>query len=76
MGMYPILGLDPDSHPPTNIFQKFMGLLHGFMRWTKTAEAVVRPITSSFCIDALTRWLQVRLPICAPQYSALAPSRV
>ena len=36
--------LDPDSHPPTNVFQKFMNLLHYFIRWTKTAEAVVRPI--------------------------------
>ncbi|KAF8504548.1 hypothetical protein F5888DRAFT_760893 [Russula emetica] len=32
--------LDPDSHPPTNLFQKFMNLLHLFLRWTKTAEAL------------------------------------
>jgi hypothetical protein len=34
--------LDPDSHPPTNVFQKFMDLLHSFLQWTKTAEALVR----------------------------------
>ena len=38
--------LDPDSHPPTNLFQKFMNLLHNFLQWTKTAEALVRPILS------------------------------
>ncbi|KAI0300498.1 hypothetical protein B0F90DRAFT_1629671 [Multifurca ochricompacta] len=32
--------LDPDSHPPTNIFQKFMNLLHHFLQWVKTAEAI------------------------------------
>ncbi|KAI0279079.1 hypothetical protein BGY98DRAFT_916273 [Russula aff. rugulosa BPL654] len=32
--------LDPDSYPPTNLFQKFMNLLHIFLRWTKTAEAL------------------------------------
>ncbi|KAI0291950.1 hypothetical protein BC826DRAFT_1020543 [Russula brevipes] len=32
--------LDPDSHPPTNLFQKFMDLLHRLEQWTKTAEAV------------------------------------
>ncbi|KAN0131986.1 Protein of unknown function (DUF2422) domain containing protein [Lactarius tabidus] len=31
---------DPDSHPPTNSFQKFMHLLHHLMKWTKTVEAV------------------------------------
>lgn len=31
--------LDPDSHPPTNSFQKFMNLLHHILQWTKTAEA-------------------------------------
>ena len=34
--------LDPDSHPPTNVFQKFMDLLHSLLQWTKTAEALVR----------------------------------
>ena len=38
--------LDPDSHPPTNLFQRFMNLLHLLLRWTKTAEALVRPIRS------------------------------
>jgi len=31
---------DPDSHPPTNSFQKFMHVLHHFLKWTKTTEAV------------------------------------
>jgi hypothetical protein len=34
--------LDPDSHPPINLFQKFMTLLHYVIQWTGTAEAVVR----------------------------------
>ena len=39
---YRCAGLDPDSHPPTNVFQKFMDLLHSLLQWTKTAEALVR----------------------------------
>lgn len=42
----PDADLDPDSHPPTNLFQKLMNLLHLFLQWTKTAEALVRPILS------------------------------
>jgi hypothetical protein len=32
--------LDPDSHPPTNLLQRFMHILHSFLQWTKTAEAL------------------------------------
>ncbi|KAI0254490.1 hypothetical protein BJV78DRAFT_1338541 [Lactifluus subvellereus] len=32
--------LDPDSHPPTNLFQKFMTSLHYVVQWMGTAEAV------------------------------------
>ncbi|KAF8831393.1 hypothetical protein HHX47_DHR1000519 [Lentinula edodes] len=31
--------LDPDSRPPTNIFQKIMNKLHGLYRWCGTPEA-------------------------------------
>lgn len=41
--MLPDADSDPDSHPPTNLFQRFMNLLHLFLQWTKTAEALVRP---------------------------------
>lgn len=34
--------LDPDSHPPTNLIQKFMTLLHYVIQWLGTAEALVR----------------------------------
>jgi hypothetical protein len=51
ISMHPDADLDPDSHPPTNLFQKFMNLLHLFLRWTKTAEALVRPILSQFRVE-------------------------
>lgn len=47
--------LDPDSRPPTNVFQKFMSLLHSFLLWTKTAEALVRLIISSIPVEVLMR---------------------
>src|SRR5229473_6704770 len=51
ISMDPDADLDPDSHPPTNLFQKFMHVLHLFLRWTKTVEALVRPIISSFPVE-------------------------
>jgi len=51
IGVSPLSDLDPDSHPPTNVFQKFMNLLHYFIQWTKTAEAVVRLKISSFLYE-------------------------
>lgn len=46
ISMHPDADLDPDSHPPTNLFQRAMNLLHLLLRWTKTAEALVRLICS------------------------------
>jgi hypothetical protein len=37
-------GRDPDSRPPTNALQKIMSGLHAIYQWTKTPEAVVRPL--------------------------------
>ena len=51
INMHPDADSDPDSHPPTNLFQKFMNLLHLFLQWTKTAEALVRPILSKFPVE-------------------------
>jgi hypothetical protein len=67
--------LDPDSHPPTNLFQRFMTLLHYFMQWMGTPEALVRhnPLISCRGTDT---WPQVRIPICSHHYSALAPRRI
>src|SRR6267142_3844190 len=68
--------LDPDSHPPTNVFQKFMNMLHHLIRWTNTAEAVVRLKISSFSRidnDAMTASLSSDICFSAfcfgfPQY--------
>ena len=55
---YRCADLDPDSHPPTNVFQKFMHLLHSFLQWTKTAEALVRLPFHHFFVEVLTRYIQ------------------
>ncbi|THU86398.1 hypothetical protein K435DRAFT_822159 [Dendrothele bispora CBS 962.96] len=31
--------LDPDSRPPTNVFQKIMNTMHALYHWTKSSEA-------------------------------------
>ncbi|KAH9067948.1 hypothetical protein EDB87DRAFT_1700654 [Lactarius vividus] len=46
--------LDPDSHPPTNVFQKFMNVLHHLLKWTKTAEAV---FVFRYVILSILLWL-------------------
>ena len=76
IGMHLDANIDPDSHPPTNLLQRFMHILHSFLQWTKTAEALVRLIIPSFSTQVLTRRLQVRLPIYVPQYCALASRSV
>ena len=36
-----IVGRDPDSKPPTHLFQRLANTVHFFYKWTKTAEALV-----------------------------------
>jgi len=68
-------GRDPDSKPPTNLFQKMMNSLHVLYHWSKSAEASVG--TSSplleFQISLFSHVLSVYVQVCFHFYCPLAP---
>ncbi|KAK1223613.1 hypothetical protein PQX77_013510 [Marasmius sp. AFHP31] len=45
---------DPDSAPPTNVFQRTMNGVHSFYQWTKTAEAM---FVFKYAIISVLLWL-------------------
>lgn len=66
-----IEGRDPDSRPPTNLFQKTMHAFHGWYQWAKTPEAtvcVLVPVTRPPLnyIDNLQVHFQIRVHLNRP----------
>ncbi|KAK7002342.1 hypothetical protein R3P38DRAFT_2729656 [Favolaschia claudopus] len=45
---------DPDSRPPTNLFQKVMNFIHRGYLWTKTAEAI---FTFKYVFISVALWI-------------------
>ncbi|KAI5117073.1 hypothetical protein M0805_007950 [Coniferiporia weirii] len=56
---------DPDSRPPSNIFQKCMGGVHSIYKWIRTPEAM---FATKYLIVSVLLWLPAVFPASAYFY--------